>query len=116
MAQRDRLGQRLVQAQRGGQRARDLRDLERVRQARDEVVALGVDEDLRLVLQPAERLGVEDAVAVALERGAELVGLLGPGSAAAGVADRVAAGASRSSSASRASRSRRTRFAVFGGD
>ena len=77
MAQRDRLGQRLVQAERRGQRARDLRDLQRVRQARDEVVALGVDEDLRLVLQAAERLGVEDPVTVTLEGGPELVRWLG---------------------------------------
>ena len=108
MAKRDRLGQRLVQAQRRGQRARDLGDLQRVRQARDEVVALGVDEDLRLVLQPAERLGVKDAVTVTLEGGPELVRLAraGPGRARAWSA--CAAGASRSSSASRASRSRRT--------
>ena len=61
-----------------GQRARDLGDLHRVRQARDEVVALRVEEDLGLVLQPPERLGVDDPVPVALERGAELVRLLGP--------------------------------------
>ena len=36
-----------------------------------EVVALGIDEDLRLVAQAAERLGVDDAVAVALERRAQ---------------------------------------------
>ena len=57
--------------------AGDLGHLEGVGQARDEVVALGVDEDLGLVLQPAERLRVEDAIAVALEGGAELVGLFG---------------------------------------
>ncbi len=65
--QRQRLGQILVEPQRAGQRAGDLRHLDRVGQARAEMVALVVDEDLRLVLQPAERGRVDDAVAVALE-------------------------------------------------
>jgi hypothetical protein len=73
----DRLGEVLVQAQRAGHRPRDLRHLDRVRQARAEVVALGGDEDLRLVLEAAERLGVHDPVAVALQRRAQAaVGLL----------------------------------------
>ena len=38
---------------------------------RPEVVAGGVDEDLRLALQPPERLRVQDPVAVALERRAQ---------------------------------------------
>jgi len=41
------------------------------------VVALGRDEHLRLVLQAAERLRVDDAVAVALERRAQPALLLG---------------------------------------
>ena len=49
----------------------DLRDLQRVGQPRAVVVALGRDEDLRLVLQAAERLGVHDPVAVALQRRAQ---------------------------------------------
>ena len=65
VAERDRLGQVLVQAERAGDAAGDLRDLDRVRQARAEVVALVGDEDLRLVLEPAERARVDDAVAVA---------------------------------------------------
>ena len=56
VAERDRLGERLVERQRGGQRPRDLGHLDGVRQARDVVVALGVDEDLRLVLEPPEGL------------------------------------------------------------
>ena len=56
--------------------ARDLGHLEGVRQARDVVVALGVDEHLRLVLEPAEGLGVEDPVAVALEGRPVAVGRL----------------------------------------
>ena len=76
VAERDRLGQWLVQAQRGGERARHLGDLHRVRQARDEVVALRIEEDLGLVLQPPERLGVDDPIPVALEGGPVLVRLL----------------------------------------
>ena len=68
VAERDRLGQRLVQPERAGQRPGDLGDLQRVGEPGDEVVAVGVQEDLRLVLEPAERLGVQDPVAVALER------------------------------------------------
>ena len=64
----DRLGQVLVQPERPGDDARDRRRLERVGHPRAVVVALRVDEDLRLPLQPAERLRVDDPVAVALER------------------------------------------------
>ena len=67
--QRDRLDEVLVDAELPGDRATDLRDLERVRQARAEEVAFVVDEDLGLVLEPAERAGMDHAIAVALERG-----------------------------------------------
>ena len=67
----DRLDEILVEAQRPRHRARDLRDLERVRHPRAVVVALGRDEDLRLVLQAAKGLAVHDAVAVALQRRAQ---------------------------------------------
>jgi len=50
----DRLGEVLVQVECARDRARDLRDLDRVREARPVVVALGRDEDLRLVLEAAE--------------------------------------------------------------
>ncbi len=76
VAEADRLGQILVEAQRARDRARDAHRLERVRQPRAVVVALGRDEDLRLVLQAPERLAVRDAVAVALERAAEAARLL----------------------------------------
>ena len=65
MAERDRLGQVLVQPQGAGDAARDLRDLDRVGQPRPEMVALVGDEDLRLVLQAPEGARVDDAVAVA---------------------------------------------------
>ena len=67
VAERDRLGQVLVQPQRAGDRARDLDDVQRVGEPDPVVVALRREEHLRLVLQPAERLGVHDPVAVALE-------------------------------------------------
>ena len=64
-------------AQRPRDDARDGGRLERVRHPRAVVVALGVDEDLCLALQPAERLRVDDPVAVALERRADGRRLLG---------------------------------------
>ena len=54
-------------------RARNLRHLERVREARAVVIAGRREEDLRLVLQPAERLAVDDAIAIALERRPDVV-------------------------------------------
>ena len=74
---RDRLGEVLVQAQRPRDPARDPGGLERVREPGAEVVALGIDEDLRLVAQAAEGLRVDDPVAVALERGPQPAFLLG---------------------------------------
>ena len=77
VAEPDRLGEVLVEPERARDGARDLRDLERVRHARAVVIALGRDEDLRLVLQAPERLAVHDPVAVALQRRAQrAVGLL----------------------------------------
>jgi hypothetical protein len=79
MAKGDRLGQRLVEGERRGQCARHLRDLHRVGQSRDEMVALRVEEDLRLVLEPSEGLRVDDSIPIALESGPELVRFLGIG-------------------------------------
>ena len=64
VAERDGLRQVFVQAEGAGDAARDLRDLDRVGQSRPEVVALVGNEDLRLVLQAAERARVDDPVAV----------------------------------------------------
>jgi hypothetical protein len=69
----ERLGEILVEAERPGDGAGDLRNFETVREPRAQVVALVMDEDLRLVLEPPERVGVDDAVAVALERRAQRV-------------------------------------------
>ena len=87
----DRLGQVLVQPERARDVARDPAGLERVGEARAVVVALGRDEHLRLVLEPAERLGVHDPVAVALERRAVVGVRLRLASRCAGY-ERVASG------------------------
>ena len=83
VAERDRLGQLLVEPQHLGDAARDLRDLERVRQPRAVVIAGRREEHLRLVLQPAERLAVDDAIAIALKRRTDRVLGLGTQPAAA---------------------------------
>ena len=71
VAEPDRLGEVLVQPQRAGDAAGDPGRLQRVGHPRPEVVAGRVDEDLRLALQAAKRLGMEDPVAVVLERRAQ---------------------------------------------
>ena len=77
VAEPDRLGQVLVEAERAGDGAGDPAGLERVGEPGAVVVALGRDEDLGLVLEPPEGLRVDDPVAVALERRAQrAVGLL----------------------------------------
>ena len=65
--QRQRLGQVLVEAERAGERAGDLSDFERMGQPGAVMVALVIDEDLGLVGEPAERGGMDDAVAIAAE-------------------------------------------------
>ena len=77
VAEPDRLDEILVQPERTADAARDARRLERVREPRAEVVALGIDEHLRLEPQAPECLRVDDAVAVALERRPEPALLLG---------------------------------------
>ena len=71
--ERHGLGQVLVQVQEAGDRAGDLRHLDRVRQPRAVMVSLVVDEHLRLVLQAAEGGRVDHALAVALVGRAERV-------------------------------------------
>ena len=78
VAEGDGLGQGDVQPAGPRDGRGDLRHLERVGEA-GALVVLGEDEDLGLAGQPAERGGVQDAVAVALEAGAPGIGLLGRG-------------------------------------
>ena len=67
VGERERLGQILIEPERSGKRARDLGNLERVRQPGAEVVALMKDEDLGLVREAPECGRMDDAVAVAAE-------------------------------------------------
>ena len=76
VGQRDRLDQLAVQVEAPGHRPADLGDLQRVREARPEEVALVIDEDLRLVDQPPKAARVHDAVPVALVLTAVGVGRL----------------------------------------
>ena len=81
--QRQGFGQFLVQAQAAADRAGDVRDFQRMGQARPVMVAFVGDEDLGLVLHPAECRRVNDPVAVALEHRARRTFRLGVQAAAA---------------------------------
>ena len=70
VGKRQRLGQVLVGVEVAGERAGDLRHFERVGEARTVVIAFVIDEDLGLVVEPAEGGRVQDAVAIAGIRGA----------------------------------------------
>src|ERR1700731_1437318 len=72
VSQADRFRQRLVQAQSQRDRAGDLRHLDRMCHARAVQVPLVIDEHLSLVDQPAKRVRMDDAVAVALKLAAKL--------------------------------------------
>jgi len=68
MRQRQRLGEILVEPELTGKRAGNLRDFQRVRQARAIMIALVKYEYLCLVLQAAERGRMNDPVAITPER------------------------------------------------
>ena len=80
VSEADRLDQILVESQRAADRASDLRHFERVHQSCAVVVPGGSDKDLGLVHQPAEALGVEDPIAIALECGPQIALRVGCGS------------------------------------
>src|SRR5206468_11365685 len=76
VSERHRLGQILVESERPARAARDLRHFEAVCEAGAVVVALVIDEYLRLVFEPPERRRMDDPFAVALEhRAARALGL-----------------------------------------
>ena len=77
VAQTDGFSEVLVQTEIAGDRSPDLGDLKGMSQPGDVVITLWIDEDLRFVLQPTERLRVDDAVAIALERRSIGAGELG---------------------------------------
>src|SRR5258708_24066468 len=90
VAEHQALREVLVEGEAAGHAAPDLRTLQAVGEAGAVVVALVVDEHLRLVLQPAERGAVDDAVPVALVAGAVgVVRLQVPPPAALGAAHAV---------------------------
>ena len=86
VAQGDGLGQILVQPQGAGDGAGDLRDLQRVGQPGAVMVPLGRKKDLGLLLQAAERLAVDNAVAVPLVARADGVLVLRAAAAPGGLA------------------------------
>jgi hypothetical protein len=71
-----------VQTQGLGHGARDLRYFQRVGQAGAIVIAERYEEYLRLVFEPPERLGVDDAIAIALESGTDIALGFSPGATA----------------------------------
>ncbi len=71
VGKRHAFGQVLVQPERAGERAGDLRHLERMGQARAEMIALVRNEDLRLVLESPEGRRMDHPIAVALEGGTQ---------------------------------------------
>src|ERR671910_3331349 len=77
VAEGDGLGQVLVEVEGAGYGARDLHHLEGVGQAGAEVVAVGRDEDLGLVHEAAESLGVDNPITVTLELVADAIRRLG---------------------------------------
>src|SRR5215217_5959939 len=81
VAEGDRLREIFVEPESAGYGTGYLHHLQSVREACPEVVAVRGDEDLGLVHEPAERLGVDYAVPITLEVVADTVGRLGPGAA-----------------------------------
>src|SRR5262245_59620079 len=67
VGERQRLSQILIEAERAGERTRDLGDLQGVAHTGAEVSAVVKDEDLGLVREPPECGCMDDAVAVAAE-------------------------------------------------
>ena len=83
VGERQRLGKIFVEPQPPRQRARDLRHFERMGEPGAVMVAFVEHENLGLVLEPAERGRVNDAVAVAAKRAAASARRLGIKPAAA---------------------------------
>jgi len=64
---RQRFGEILIQSERARERASDLRNLKRMRQPRAIMIALVIDEHLRLVRQASKGGGMNDSVAIPAE-------------------------------------------------
>jgi hypothetical protein len=77
VGKRERLCEVLVQRQRNGNGSGDLRDFDGVSEAVAEVIGEALAKDLSLAFQTAERAGVNDSVAIALELSPVGMGWLG---------------------------------------
>ena len=71
VGERQGLGQVLVEPEHPRQRSRNLRHLEAVGQPGAEMVTLEIDQHLGLVLEPAERGGMNNPIPVALKGAAQ---------------------------------------------
>ena len=67
MGQADRLSEVFVETQRPSHGPTHLVDVDRVRHSSHEMVPVRVKEHLGLVLQPAKRLAVDDAITIPLK-------------------------------------------------
>ena len=81
VSQGDGLGQVLVEGKRPGNGSGDSGDLQGVGHSGAVVVALGLEKDLGLMLQPPEGLGVHDPIHIPLKAGADGALLLRTGPA-----------------------------------
>ena len=75
MTKRNGFGQVLIQCQGAGNRARDLGNFKRMRQASAVMVALNRQEDLGFMGQATKRLSMKDLVAIALVLVTKVIGL-----------------------------------------
>jgi hypothetical protein len=76
VAETDRFDEIFVESEGARDRAGHLRDLERMGQPNPVVVSFGSQENLGLMGQSAERLGMQDAISILLEAGADGIGCL----------------------------------------
>jgi hypothetical protein len=77
VAQGDGFGEVFIQSERPTDGARDLAHFEGMGEASSEVVAGGGNENLSLVFKPPECFGMEDSIAVTLERRSNGVRIFG---------------------------------------
>jgi hypothetical protein len=78
VAQSDGFGEVFIQTKGATYRSGDLTNFEGMGEASSEVVAGGGNENLSLVFKPPECFGMEDSIAVALERCSNRVRIFGP--------------------------------------
>ena len=79
VGERDRLGERFIGTQGGGEAPRDLGCFQCVRQPGSEMVMQRRREHLRLVFESSESRALDDTMAVKLERTSQRIGRFGVG-------------------------------------